>query len=82
MNGKHDRALTESIAKETETSIERVQEACDQEFSALAANARIEFPRSASWPPFDVLRRTEADCANRAKSTFVAAASHDLRQSL
>ena len=39
--GKNDRATTEAIAKETETSIEVVQEIYEQEFVTLSTDAKI-----------------------------------------
>lgn len=39
--GKNDRASAEAIAKETETSVEVVQEIYEQEFSTLSSDAKI-----------------------------------------
>jgi hypothetical protein len=39
--GKNDRATTEAIAKETETSVEVVQEIYEQELSSLSTDAKI-----------------------------------------
>lgn len=39
--GKIDRTATEAIAKETDTSVEVVQEIYDQELSTLSSDAKI-----------------------------------------
>jgi len=39
--GKHDRAATEAIAKETDTSIDVVQKIYEEEFSTLQTEAKI-----------------------------------------
>jgi hypothetical protein len=39
--GKHDRAATEAIAKETDTSIDVVQQIYEEEFSSLQTDAKI-----------------------------------------
>ena len=39
--GKNDRVATEAIAKETETSVEVVQEIYEQEFNSLSTDAKI-----------------------------------------
>jgi hypothetical protein len=40
-SGKNDRAATEAIAKETETSVEVVQEIYEQELNSLSTDAKI-----------------------------------------
>lgn len=39
--GKNDRAATEAIAKETETSVEVVREIYEQELTTLSSDAKI-----------------------------------------
>ena len=40
-SGKNDRAATEAIARETETSVEVVQEIYQQELNQLSCDAKI-----------------------------------------
>jgi len=39
--GKNDRAATEAIAKETDTSLDVVQKIYEEEFSSLQSDAKI-----------------------------------------
>jgi len=41
LNAKNDRAVTEAIAKDTDTSVEVVQEIYEQEFATIAKDAKI-----------------------------------------
>jgi len=40
-HGKHDRAATEAIAKETDTSVDVVQKIYEQELTTLSNDAKI-----------------------------------------